>query len=139
MSDFGTGKTTLIRTKAKQLLRERRPVIIVTFEDRESTEESLLTVQLKAEFGDIVHSIRGSGEIMTSFMHVFFLFSRNYHYDCKCNRTLCLKCALCNFSDWLTALHLNFKLVFQDVSKLCLDVLVTETNENSKAYCSEKF
>ena len=74
MSDFGTGKTTLIRTKAKQLLRESRPVIIITFEDRESTAESLLTVQLKTEFGDIVHSIRGSGEIMASFMHVFSFF-----------------------------------------------------------------
>ena len=62
MSDFGTGKTTLIRTKAKQLLMERNAVIIISFEDRRSTSESLLTALLKAEFGNIVHSLRGSGK-----------------------------------------------------------------------------
>ena len=62
MSDFGTGKTTLIRTKAKQLLRERKAVIIISFEDKWSTSESLLTTLLKAEFGNIVHCLRGSGK-----------------------------------------------------------------------------
>lgn len=62
MSDFGTGKTTLIRTKAKQLLMETNAVIIISFEDRRSTSESLLTALLKAEFGNIVHSLRGSGK-----------------------------------------------------------------------------
>ena len=69
MSDFGTGKTTLIRTKAKQLLRESKVVIIISFEDRESTSESLLTIQLKAEFGDFVHSLRGSGETTNSILY----------------------------------------------------------------------
>ena len=61
ISEFGTGKTTLIRTKAKLLLEEGKKVIIISFEDRESTAESLLTTSLKAEFGRIVHRIRGSG------------------------------------------------------------------------------
>ena len=65
MSDFGTGKTTLIKTKAKQLLKEGKKVVLISFEDKESTSESLLITSLKLEFqeyGSIVHSLRGSGK-----------------------------------------------------------------------------
>ena len=61
MSEFGTGKTILLRTKAKRLLSQGKEVIIISFEDSESKSESLLTTLLKAEFGNIVHSISGSG------------------------------------------------------------------------------
>lgn len=68
MSDFGTGKTSLIRIKAKRLLDEGKEVVIVSFEDRESTAESLLTTLFKAEFGAVVHSLRGSGNSLVAFL-----------------------------------------------------------------------
>ena len=61
MSEFGTGKTVLLRTKAKQLLSQGKEVLIISFEDSESKTESLLATLLKAEFGNIVHSLGGSG------------------------------------------------------------------------------
>ena len=63
MSDFGTGKTTLIKAKAKQLLNRGKKVIIISFEDKGSTADSLLMISLKSEFGDMVRSLRGSGRI----------------------------------------------------------------------------
>ena len=61
MSEFGTGKTILLRTKAKRLLSQGKEVLIISFEDSESKTESLLATLLKAEFGNIVHSLGGSG------------------------------------------------------------------------------
>jgi hypothetical protein len=50
MSDFGTGKTSLLRAKAKQLLEKDEQVIIISIENSESSKESILTIQLRAEF-----------------------------------------------------------------------------------------
>ena len=61
MSDFGTGKTTLIKTKAKQLLMEGKEVIFISFEDSETNGDSLLFMALRSEFGNLVYSLRGSG------------------------------------------------------------------------------
>jgi type II secretory pathway predicted ATPase ExeA len=65
MSDFGTGKTSLLRAKAKQLLAKSEQVIIISIEDRESSTESILTIQLRAEFKDqekaTVMSLKGTG------------------------------------------------------------------------------
>jgi len=63
MSDFGTGKTTLIKAKTKQLLKEGKKVVLISFEDKESTADSLLMTSLKSEFGNIVYSLRGSGKM----------------------------------------------------------------------------
>jgi type II secretory pathway predicted ATPase ExeA len=65
ISDFGTGKTSLLRAKAKQLLAKGEQVVIISIEDRESSTESLLTIQLRAEFEDkkeaTVISLKGTG------------------------------------------------------------------------------
>lgn len=65
MSDFGTGKTSLLRAKAKQLLEKGEQVVIISIEDRESSTESILTIQLRAEFEDqkkaTVISLKGTG------------------------------------------------------------------------------
>lgn len=63
MSEFGTGKTSLLKAKAEKLLRQKQQIVIISFEDRESTQESILTLQYKIDFGDeIVHSLKGTGE-----------------------------------------------------------------------------
>ncbi len=65
MSDFGTGKTSLLRGKAKQLLAIGEQVILISIEDKESPTESILTIQLRAAFKDhktaTVLSLKGSG------------------------------------------------------------------------------
>ena len=61
MSDFGTGKTSLLKAKAKILLGQKKNIVFISFEDKESHQDSLLTIQLKDEFQSKVHSIRGSG------------------------------------------------------------------------------
>jgi type II secretory pathway predicted ATPase ExeA len=62
VSDFGTGKTSLLRTKAKQLLDRNEEVVIISFEDKDSSQDSLLTNMLRAEFNeDTVFSLRGPG------------------------------------------------------------------------------
>jgi hypothetical protein len=51
----------LLRTKAKQLLVRNEEVIIISFEDKDSSQDSLLTNMLRAEFKDKVISLKGSG------------------------------------------------------------------------------
>jgi hypothetical protein len=51
----------LLRTKANQLLAINEEVVIISFEDKDSSQDSLLTSMLKAEFKDKVYSLRGSG------------------------------------------------------------------------------
>jgi hypothetical protein len=51
----------LLRTKAKQLLARKEEVVIISFEDKESSKNSLLFDELRAEFNDKVSSLRGSG------------------------------------------------------------------------------
>jgi hypothetical protein len=67
MSEFGTGKTSDLKAKAKQLLVKGEQVVIISFEDKESSTESILTIQLRAEFEDqekaTVISLKGTGII----------------------------------------------------------------------------
>ena len=52
-SDFGTGKTLLLVSKAKQLLNKKgdgKKVFFVIFEDKELSRKSLLTLLLEVEF-----------------------------------------------------------------------------------------
>ena len=52
-SDFGTGKTLLLVSKAKQLLNKKgdgKKVFFVIFEDKELSKKSLLTLLLEVEF-----------------------------------------------------------------------------------------
>ncbi len=65
MFDFGTGKTTLLKAKAKELLAKGEQVVIISFECTESSTESILTIQWRAEFEHekkaTVTSLKGSG------------------------------------------------------------------------------
>jgi hypothetical protein len=62
ISEFGTGKTALLRTKAKRLLERNEEVVIISFEDKDSSQDSLPTNMLRAEFNeDMVFSLRGTG------------------------------------------------------------------------------
>ena len=72
MSDFGTGKTSLLRAKAKMLWDQNQKIVIISFEDKESSQESILTVQLKTEFPSNVHTLKGSGNCHANFL-AFFL------------------------------------------------------------------
>ena len=67
MSDFGTGKTSLLRAKAKMLWDQNQKIVIISFEDKESSQESILTVQLKTEFPSNVHTLKGSGNCHANF------------------------------------------------------------------------
>ena len=59
MSDFGTGKTSLLKAKTQMLLDQK--FVIISFENKESSQESILAVQLKTEFPSKVRSLKGSG------------------------------------------------------------------------------
>jgi type II secretory pathway predicted ATPase ExeA len=64
MSEFGTGKTSLLRAKAKKLLAKGEHVVIISIEDGISSTESLLTIQLRAEFNQekaTVIRLKGTG------------------------------------------------------------------------------
>ena len=51
------------KAKAEKLFSQKQQIVIISFEDRESTQESILTLQYKIDFGDeIVHSLKGTGE-----------------------------------------------------------------------------
>jgi len=65
MSDFGTGKTSLLKAKAKILLAQKQKIVIIIFDDKEANKESILTTQWKIEFGkDVVHNLKGSGKFL---------------------------------------------------------------------------
>jgi hypothetical protein len=51
-SQFGTGKTILLKEKVRSLLRENRncKIVFVVFEDRDATKESLLMKTYREEF-----------------------------------------------------------------------------------------
>ena len=77
MSDFGTGKTSLLKAKAKMLVDQNKKIIIISFEDKQSSQESMLTVQLKAEFPSNVHSLKGSGN------YCLAEFLSEFSYECR--------------------------------------------------------
>jgi hypothetical protein len=68
-STFGTGKTSCIRAKAEQLLKDKQKVVIVVFQDRDTSADSLLKKTYEIHFQDkdgqleagiTIESIRGS-------------------------------------------------------------------------------
>ncbi len=62
-SNFGTGKTSCIRSKAGQLLREEKKVLIIFFQDGNTSRDSLLKKTYEIQFHDErfkVKSISGS-------------------------------------------------------------------------------
>ena len=82
MSDFGTGKTSLLKAKAQMLLDQNQKIVIISFENKVSSQESILAVQLKTEFPSKVHSLKGSGNnCLVIFLHVF---SYEFGHFTKC-------------------------------------------------------
>jgi hypothetical protein len=72
-STFGTGKTSCIRAKAEQLLKENKKVVIVVFQDGDTSKDSLLKKTYEIHFqgiagqlkeGITIESIRGTGVII---------------------------------------------------------------------------
>jgi hypothetical protein len=68
-SPFGTGKTSCIRAKVEQLLNDKQKVMIVVFQDRDTSTDSLLKKTYEIYFQDnqgqlkeglIIESIRGA-------------------------------------------------------------------------------
>ncbi len=68
-SAFGTGKTSCIRAKVEQLLNNEQKVVIVVFQDRDTSADSLLKKTYEIHFQDnqgqlkeglIIESIRGA-------------------------------------------------------------------------------
>ena len=63
ISPFGTGKTTLIKAKAKELLESGQKVAFVFFEDADMSQESLLQRTYQIEFpGATYVNLKGSGK-----------------------------------------------------------------------------
>jgi len=64
-SPFGTGKTILLKAKAKELLARKERVVFIIFGDKDSSQESLLTISYRSEFKDIpnvsIVSLKGPG------------------------------------------------------------------------------
>jgi hypothetical protein len=69
-SPFGTGKTSCIRAKADQLLKDNQKVVIVVFQDGDTSKDSLLKKTFEIHFQDDkgqqrkgieIESIRGTG------------------------------------------------------------------------------
>ncbi len=74
-STFGTGKTSCIKAKAEQLLKENQKVVIVVFQDGDTSKDSLLKKAYEIHFqgiagqhkeGITIESIRGTGVIIFS-------------------------------------------------------------------------
>ncbi len=74
-STFGTGKTSCIRAKVEQLLQEKQKVVIVVFQDGDTSKDSLLKKTYEIHFqgiadqhkeGITIKSIRGTGLIIFS-------------------------------------------------------------------------
>ena len=77
-SPFGTGKTTLIKAKAKEFLKNNCKVTFVLFEETDTSQETLLKKTYQLEFpeaqfpGASIISVKGSGNIFLSFyVHLF--------------------------------------------------------------------
>jgi DNA replication protein DnaC len=64
ISPFGTGKTTLIKAQAKELLEAKHKVIFVFFEESDTSQETLLQKTYQVEFpGATIVTLQGSGRI----------------------------------------------------------------------------
>jgi hypothetical protein len=72
-STFGTGKTSCIKAKAEQLLKDNQKVVIVVFQDGDTSKDSLLKKTYEIHFqgiasqhkeGITIESIRGTGVII---------------------------------------------------------------------------
>ena len=65
-SPFGTGKTTLLKAKAKELMEQDQNVVFILFDDFKSTKDSLLKKTYEIEFGNRnnikIYSLKGTGE-----------------------------------------------------------------------------
>ena len=109
-SSFGTGKTTLIKAKAKELLKKNCKVTFVLFEEADTSQETLLKKTYQFEFpeaqfpGASIISVKGSGNIFCHFMSTYLMLLKSYYfrkdvtYICDCilqstvtNTLLCLK------------------------------------------------
>jgi hypothetical protein len=82
-SSFGTGKTSCIKAKVEQLLQETQKVVIVVFQDGDTSKDSLLKKTYEIHFqgiadqhkeGITIKSIRGTG---------FIIFSTNTNQKSK--------------------------------------------------------
>ena len=68
ISEFGTGKTTLIKAQAKELLENGQKVAFVFFEDADTSQESLLEKTYRFEFpGASFVNLNGSGRTASNF------------------------------------------------------------------------
>jgi hypothetical protein len=68
-SQFGTGKTILLKEKARSLIRENKncKIVFVVFEDSDATKESLLMKAYREEFRSltanvILYSLKTNGK-----------------------------------------------------------------------------
>jgi hypothetical protein len=59
-SQFGTGKTILLKEKARSLIRENKncKIVFVVFEDSDATKESLLMKTYREEFGSLTANVK---------------------------------------------------------------------------------
>jgi hypothetical protein len=90
-SPFGTGKTILLKAKAKELLARKERVVFIIFGDKDSSRESLLTITYRSEFENIsnasIEFLKGPGNLIYFISTV--LVVNSLKVKCSCTIKIC--------------------------------------------------